>query len=147
MWQILDALTSHCRKSFHVGELFYVSKWCWSNAISVLFLMEKLPKAKTGCCTYSLVLVAQSCLTLCVPMDCSPPGSSVHGILLVRILERIAMPPSKISSWPRDRTWVSCIAGRLFTVWATREAVVAQMVNTILCTILMYILYFIFEQI
>ena len=71
------------------------------------------------------------CDSLC-PMDCSPPGSSVHGILLARILEWVAMPSSKISSWPSDRTWVSCIAGRLFTVWATGEAVEAHMVNTTL---------------
>ena len=50
------------------------------------------------------------------PLDCSPPGSSVHGILQVRILERVVMPSSRGSSRPRVRTWVSCIAGRLFTV-------------------------------
>ena len=58
------------------------------------------------------VLVTQSCLTLCDPMDCSPPGSSVHGILQARILEWIAMPSSRGSSQPRDRphvSWVSCI--------------------------------------
>ena len=44
-------------------------------------------------------------------MDCSPPGSSVHAILQVRILEWVAIPSSKGSSWPRDRTWISCIAG------------------------------------
>ena len=50
------------------------------------------------------VLVAQLCLTLCDPMDCSPPGSSVHGILQARILEWIAIPFSKGSSQPRDRS-------------------------------------------
>ena len=65
---------------------------------------------------------AQSRPTLCNPRDCSPPGYSVHGILQARILERVAVPVSRGSSQPRDRTWVSCIAGRLFTVWATREA-------------------------
>ena len=60
-------------------------------------------------------------LTLCDPMDCSPPGSSVHGILQVRILEWVTIPFSRGSSWPRDRTWVSCIAGRFFTIWATRR--------------------------
>jgi len=69
------------------------------------------------------VLVAQSCLTLCDPMECSPPGSSVHGILQARILEWVAIPFSRKSSWPRDWTWVSCIAGRFFTVLATKEAV------------------------
>ena len=52
----------------------------------------------------------------------SLPGSSVHGIFQTRILEWIVISFSKESSWPRDRTWISCIAGRLFTIWATREA-------------------------
>ena len=54
----------------------------------------------------------QLCLTLCAPMDCSPPGSSVHGILKARTLEWVAMPSSKVCSWPRDWTcisYVSCI--------------------------------------
>ena len=68
------------------------------------------------------MLVTQLCLTLCDPMDCSPPGSSVHGILLARILEWVAIPCSRGSSPPRNGTWVSCIAGRRFTVWDTREA-------------------------
>ena len=54
-------------------------------------------------------------------MDCSPPGSSVHGILQARILEWVAIPFSRGSSWPRDQTQVCCIAGGFFTVWATRE--------------------------
>ena len=57
--------------------------------------------------------------TLCNPMDCSPRGSCVHGNLQVRILEWVAIPFSRESSQPRDKTWVSCIAGRLFTLWAT----------------------------
>ena len=60
------------------------------------------------------VLVAQSCPTLCNPMDGSPPGSSVHGILQARILKWIAIPFSRRSSQPRDQTRVSCIAGRFF---------------------------------
>ena len=71
------------------------------------------------------VLVAQSCPTLCYPMDCSPLGSSVHRILQARILEWVAMPFSRGSSWSRDWTWVSCIAGWFFTVWATREALIS----------------------
>ena len=65
--------------------------------------------------------VAQLCLTLCDLMDCSLPGCSVCGILQARILEWIAISSHRGSSWPRDRTQVSCIAGRLYTVWATRE--------------------------
>ena len=68
------------------------------------------------------VLVTQSCPTLCDPMGCSPPGSSVHGILQAWILEWVAVPLSRGSSPPRDRTRVSCIAGRFFTMWATNEA-------------------------
>jgi len=67
------------------------------------------------------VLVAQSCPTLCDPMDCSLPGSSVYWILQARILELVAIPFSRGSSRPRDRTHVSWIAGRFFTIWATRE--------------------------
>ena len=56
------------------------------------------------------------------PWTCSPPGSSIHGILQARILEWVAMSFSRGSFQPRDRTWVSCITGRCFTVWTTREA-------------------------
>ena len=61
-------------------------------------------------------------MTLCDPMDCSLPGSSVHGIFQARVLEWVATSFSRGSSRPRDRTWVSRIAGRCFTIWATREA-------------------------
>ena len=55
-----------------------------------------------------------SCIQLCDPMDCSPPGSSVHGILQARILEWVAISFSRESSRPSDRTHVSYIAGRFF---------------------------------
>ena len=55
----------------------------------------------------------QSCLTLCDPMNCSPPASSVHGILQAGILEWVAIPSSRGSSPPRDQAWVSRIAGKL----------------------------------
>ena len=60
--------------------------------------------------------VAQSCPTLCNPMDCSLPGSSVCGISQARILEWVAISFSRGSSWPRDWTHVSCIVGRCFTI-------------------------------
>ena len=66
--------------------------------------------------------VTQSCPTLCDPMDCSLPGSSIYGIFQARVLEWVAIAFSRKSSQPRDRTRVSRIAGRRFTVWATREA-------------------------
>ena len=55
-------------------------------------------------------LVAQSCLALCDPLDCSPPGSSVCGILQARILEWVAISYSRGSSWPRERTQVCCVS-------------------------------------
>ena len=69
------------------------------------------------------VLVAQSCLTLCNPTDCSSPGSSVHGILQARILERVAIPFSRGSSSPRDQTWVSSTAGRFYTIWPPGKSI------------------------
>ena len=69
----------------------------------------------------SEMLVAQSCLTLCNPMDCSPPGSSVLGILQAGILEWVAIPFSKGSSRLRDQTRVSLIAGRYFTTEPPRK--------------------------
>ena len=64
----------------------------------------------------SLCLVAQSCLTLGNPMDCSPPGSSIHGILQARTLEWVVISFSRGSSQPKDQTQVSRIAGDSFTV-------------------------------
>ena len=55
------------------------------------------------------------------PWNCSLPGSSVHGILQARVLEWVAIPFCRGSSWLRDWTWVFCIACRFFTIWATRE--------------------------
>ena len=71
-------------------------------------------------CVFS---VAQSCPTLCDPMDYSPPGSSVQWNSQARILQWVAIPFSRRSSRPRDRTQVSCIAGEFFTIWATRDYV------------------------
>src|SRR5574337_21007 len=60
--------------------------------------------------------VAQSCLTLCDLMDCSLPGSSIHGIFQARVLEWVAISFSRGPSRPRDGTWVSCIVDRRFTI-------------------------------
>ena len=66
--------------------------------------------------------VAQSCLALYDPTDCSLPGFSIHGISQARVLEWVAISFSRGSSWPRDQTQVSCIAGRHFTLWANWKA-------------------------
>ena len=67
--------------------------------------------SSTLCCC----LVAKSCLTLCDPMDCSPPGSSVHGISQARIVEWDAIFFTRRSSQIRDQTCISCITGGFFT--------------------------------
>ena len=74
-------------------------------------------------------LKSLSCVRLCDPMDCSPPGSSIHGILQGRILEWVAISFPRGCSQPRDRTQFSCIAGRCFNLWATREALSECSVN------------------
>ena len=89
-----------------------------SSVSSFHWMPETLQINSLLCCAKLL----QLCLTLCDPMDCTLPGSSVHGILQKRILEWIATLSSKGSSQPRDQTLVSCIAGRFFTIWAMREA-------------------------
>ena len=72
---------------------------------------------------YVCVLVAPSCSTLCDPMDCTLPGSSVHGILQGRILEWVAISFSKGSFWPRNRTWVCLLHCRqILYRLSTREA-------------------------
>ena len=68
--------------------------------------------------------VAQSRPTLCDPMDCSLPGSCLHGILQARVLEWVAISFSRGSSWPRHQTRVSWIPGRRFNLWATRKKLV-----------------------
>ena len=68
------------------------------------------------------VLIAQLCLTLCDPMDCSLPGYCVHGILQTGIQEWVAISFSRGSSQPQDWTLVACIAGGCFNICATREA-------------------------
>ena len=83
----------------------------------VMVLSKTLPRVTAVC-----LLVAQLCPTLCNPMDCSLPRSSVHVISQARILEWLAISFSRASSRSKDQTQVSCIAGRCFTVWATREA-------------------------
>ena len=72
---------------------------------------------------YVVVLVAQSSLTLCDPMGCTPLGSSIHGILQARMLQWVLSPFSRGSPRPRDGTQASGIAGKFFTVWATWKPV------------------------
>ena len=88
--------------------------------INPYFLTQKSPKIKQQLQSES---VSRSVVSdFLWHMDCSPPGSSVHGISQAKILECVVIPFSRGSSWPRAQIQVSCIAGRFFTIWATREA-------------------------
>ena len=111
-WEGLNTLLfmmhlEHCPGTWYM--LYYWHWCCWS-------------------CLKVKVLVAQSCPALCNPMGCSPPGSSVPRILQAGILEWVAIPFSRGSSWPRDQTQVSHITGRFFTVWATWEDLIGTSV-------------------
>ena len=70
-------------------------------------------------CWAVLCLVAQLCPTLCDPMDCGPPGSSVHGIFQARVLERVAISFSRVTSQPGDQAHISCVATWIFSPWAS----------------------------
>ena len=92
------------------------------NLVSKMRIITKLQVLSQLCCAQSL----QLCPILCNPMDCSLPGSFVHGILQARIVEWIAMSSSKWSTQPRNRTHISgisCIADGFFTCRVTWEAV------------------------
>ena len=97
---------------------------CWKQCLaSATILIFSLIIKNVGSGTrLKVTVLAQLCPTLWDPMDCSLPGSSVHGISQARILEWVAIPFSRGSSWPRDQTQVSGTVGRFLTVWNTREA-------------------------
>ena len=96
--------------------------WTWADTMEAPETLVKPLTKWTVCVCVLCVLVTQLCLILYDPMDYRPPGSSVHGIRQARILEWVATPFSSGSSRHRDRTEVSCMAGRFFILWATREA-------------------------
>ena len=87
------------------------------RCLSYLFLLKPQHNPLSVC-----VKVIPSCPTLCNPMDCSPSGSFVHRIFQARILEWVAIPFSRGSSRPRNRTQVSHIPAEFFIFSATREA-------------------------
>ena len=98
---------------------FSTTNSCASSVLLIYFSRRSISLSPLTCfnqdcvpsdCRHAKLL--QLCPTLCDPVDRNPPGSSVHGILQVRIPERVAMPSSRGTSWPRDRTlcsYVSCI--------------------------------------
>ena len=80
------------------------------------------PAAAVSPENFMSMIVAQSCPTLFDPMDYSPLGSSVCGILQARILQWVAIPFSRGASQPKAWNCISCVAGGFLTIWATREA-------------------------
>ena len=113
--------TSHClldRSCFPDHIIWHHSSYTPNplyHTLLISFSLVSCPLLKKT--KWSEVKVTQSCPTLCGPMD-----HTVHGILQARILEWVAFPFSRESSQLRDQTLVSCIVGRFFTSWATREA-------------------------
>ena len=106
--------------NYHVAILEYKIRSLWINTWLLLWISataSEPPLQVMKVC----VLVTQLCPTLYDPMGCSPPVSSVHGIFQARILEWVAIPFSRGSSRLGDWKPVSYIAGRFFTIWATRE--------------------------
>ena len=112
----------------------WIMRICFSNALMsililiinvfkiftiLLFLTLRIILIDSIYCEYSHI-VTQLCPTLFKPINCSLPGPFVHGILQARTLEWAAISSSRRSFQPRDQTWVSCIAGRFFSIWATQ---------------------------
>ena len=115
-WQLSCCVLSWLKeREKESRKIFLHDGFSYEDTNPIMWAPPSWPKQKK-------VLVAQLCPILWDPMDCSQPHSSVHGILQARILEWFAIPFSRGSSRPRDWAWVSCIAGKFFTVWATKEA-------------------------
>ena len=135
LWQHLDVLTPHQVQSvlevkghhWLTGRKLTRYQTLVTNILDITFKVCQtlnpatlLSVVKSGDLMHQCMRNAHSCPTLCNPLAYSLSVSSVHGILQARIVEWVAISFSRGSSWPKDQTWGSCIAGRLFTVWATR---------------------------
>ena len=110
-----SSLINYLHKSIENDEVQFLSKPC-CYSLQLFYVRNQLRELLLYLCVHAQLL--QSYPTLCNPVDCSPSGSSLHGILQARILERVAMPSSTRSSQPKKGTrifWGSCIACRFFT--------------------------------
>ena len=123
-WNILLTL-SYNQSPSHLYVFIFIF-WPCLMACRILFPWSRMETVSTAVKAQSpnhWCLVSQSCPTLCDPMDCIARQAPLPvGILQARILEWVAISSSRGSSQPRNRTQVSHIAGRFFTIWATREA-------------------------
>ena len=109
---------------FKCHQILFLLLLIYSLFFNLVNYIDKFPNGeltlKSWDKLYSVmcsVLVTQSCLTLCDPMDCSPPGSSVHGIFQARTLEWAVTSSSKGYSWPRDWTHISCTGRWILHHW------------------------------
>ena len=110
----LEVLLHLCQKLVeHIYVCLFLGSWVYSTDLCVC------PSTNT-----LITALTQSCPTLCSPLDCSPPGSSVHGMFQAKILELAAISYSRGSSWPRDLTCISvfCIGRWILYPCATWEA-------------------------
>ena len=115
VWKISDEESWEEKGDLVEGQWAQFDKHCLKDIFNLIFNQ----------CMYASVLSPFTHVQLCNPIDCSPPASSVHGMLQARILEWVAMPFSRGSSRPRDQTWVSCSScncRRILYCWATGEA-------------------------
>ena len=124
------------RSGRHTRDIEVIKKWVLEKKLFVSPIMFlETPGAGVGiqvphfwASGYSVIdtplsEVAQSCPTLCDPLDCSLPGSFLHGFSRQECWSGLSFSFSRGSSWPRDQTQVSRIPGRQFNLWATREAI------------------------
>ena len=112
-------ITSRSIYCIHVAANCIISSFLWlSNITLCAYICGSLSLKYI----YLFIFICLVVLDSVTPWTIVSYGSSVHGILQAILLERVAIPFSRGSFWPRDKTLVSCIEGRFFTVWATREA-------------------------
>ena len=111
------------RQSCFIPDYKSIKKTIKAFDLSRLIMMSALYQVERSLfnCAFFMLKVAQLCQTLCNTMD-----YTVHGILQARVLEWPAFPFSRGSSQPRNQTRVSCTAGRFFTSWATRVALLEE---------------------
>ena len=133
----------HVQRALIIDTYLWLQKMLQNITQSILVYLTGIHISNINTCEVKWK-ITQLCSTLFrVPMDYSPPSSSVHGILQARILEWVAISFSSRYSQPKDWTLVSCITGRFITLWATRECNDGQMVSIYLdFSILLYDVYF-----